>query len=55
MIVDAQINFWMKKFLSPNARTFIKNMYKILNIEPIYDATPKEYIVEMEQAQIDKA
>ncbi|MFX0134809.1 MAG: amidohydrolase family protein [Candidatus Hodarchaeota archaeon] len=55
MIVDAQTNFWKKKFLSPNALTFIKNMCKILNIEPIFDATPKEYIVEMEEAQIKKA
>ncbi len=45
----------MKKFLSQNARNFIKNMCKIYNIEPIYNATPKEYIVEMEQAEIDKA
>ncbi|MFX1449492.1 MAG: amidohydrolase family protein [Promethearchaeota archaeon] len=55
MIVDAQINFWKKDLLPPNARIFIKNMFKILNSEPIYDATPKEYIIEMEQAEIDKA
>ena len=58
MIVDAQIHLWKEEFLSPTARTFIKNMFNTMqndDFEPILNATPEKYIEEMEQAGIEKA
>lgn len=55
MIVDAQIQFWKKEFLSPIACTFIKNMFNIMQTELTYEATPEKYIAEMQEAEIDKA